>query len=61
MIVVFKNAVFIKFVVSLTIVNNNPLLRIVKKDPSLAIVNIFIHDNFFQYYRFFKNGSLSFL
>jgi len=34
-----KTTVFKKFVVSLTIVNDNPLLTIVNNDPLLTIVN----------------------
>ena len=46
-----------KFVVSLTIVNDNPLLMIVNddssltivlNDPSLTIVNIIVNEFFFQ-------------
>ena len=43
-----KTTVFIKFVVSLTIVNYNPSLTIVNDDPSLSIVNIIVNRNFFQ-------------
>ena len=35
----FKTIVFIIFVISLTIVNDNPLLTIVNNNPSLMIVN----------------------
>ena len=67
-----KTTVFIKFVVSFTIVNDNPSLTIVNDDPSLTIVNddpsltivnIFININFFsktivfQKDRFFKKQS----
>jgi len=37
--IVFKTIVFIKFVVSLTIVNDDPSLTIVKDELSLTIVN----------------------
>ena len=53
MIVFPKTTVFIKFVVSLTFVNNNPSLTIVYDDPSLTIANI-IFNNFF-----FKNNHAS--
>ena len=39
----------------LMILNNNPLLTIVKDEPSLTIVNIFINEIFFQYDHFLKN------
>jgi len=47
-IVFKKTTVFIKLVVSLTIINNNHFLRIVNNDPFLRIVYIFIIDNFFS-------------
>ena len=47
MTIFFKNERFITFVVSFTIVNDNPSLTIVKDDPWVTIVNIFINDNRF--------------
>ena len=48
--IVFQNDRFIKFVVSLTIVNDNPSITIVKDEPSLTIVNddpllMIVNDN----------------
>ena len=37
--IVFQNDLFIKFVVSLTIVNDDPSLTIINDKPSLTIVN----------------------
>ena len=55
-----KNDCFDKFVVSLTIVNDNPSLTIVNDDPSLTIVNITVNKNFFHRFqndRFFQKQS----
>ena len=57
--VVLKTIVFIKFVVlltivndepSLTIVNDDPSLTIVNDDPSLTIVNIIVNKFFLNYH-----------
>jgi len=37
-----------KFVVSLTIVNDNPSLKTVNDDPSLTIINIIVNKIFFS-------------
>ena len=49
-----KTTIFIKFVVLLTIVNDNPSLTIVNKDHSLTIVNIIVNKIYS-----FKNGRFS--
>jgi len=53
-----KRSFFIKFVDSLMIVKNNPLLTIFNDDPSLTTVNIFINKKvtFFQKLFFFKQS-----
>ena len=63
----FKMVVFIKLVVSLTIVNDDPSLTIVNDDPSLTIindepslriVNIIVNKFFFKNDRLFKNNRI---
>ena len=49
-----KTTILIKFVVSLTIVNDNPSLTIVNNDPSLTIVNIIVNNFDFQKRLFLK-------
>jgi len=46
--------VFIKFVVSITIVNDNPSVTIVTDDPSLTIVNIIVNIVFSKAFVFKK-------
>ena len=48
-----KMVFFIKLVVSLTIVKDNPSLTIFNNDPLLTIVNIFV--NFFKNERFLRS------
>ena len=56
-----KTTVFIKFVVSLTIVNDNPSLTIINDDPRLMIVKdkllLMINNIISNTYLFFKNDS----
>ena len=51
-----KTAVFIKFVVPLTIVNGDSSLTIVNDDPLLMIVNLFINEKKFKNDSFFKQS-----
>ena len=54
-IVLPKATVFINFVVSLKIVNDNTSLKIVNDYPLLTIVNINVNNFFFKSDRFLKN------
>ena len=49
---------FIKLVVSLMIVNDNPSLTIVNDDLSLTIVKIIVDKQNFKNDRFFKNNRI---
>ena len=57
--IVFQNDHFYKLVVSLTIVNEDPLLTIAYDDPSLTIVNIIVNKFSLKNNRI-KNGRKSF-
>ena len=57
LIVFPKTILFIKFVVSLTIFNNNSSLMIVNDDPSLTIVTITV-NNFFSKTIIFESNRL---
>jgi len=48
-----KRPFFVKFVVSLTIFNDKPLLTIFNDDTLLTIVNIIVNNTFFQKRPFF--------
>ena len=52
----FKTIVFVKLVVSLMIVNDDPSLTMVNDKPSLTIVNIIVNNIYFQKRKFFSKA-----